>query len=157
MSEIKAYPFEKTSIQYFCEDIQFELNDFEQINAWLQNVVLEQEATLGYLTFIFCSDSHLHQINVSYLNHDTFTDIITFPYNYKPVESDIFISVDRVRENAQTFKVTFMDELLRVMVHGVLHLVGYNDKNPEEQQLMREQENHYVNQYKSLTTQAHKS
>lgn len=157
MSEINAYPFEKTAIQYFCEDLQFELKDFEQINAWLQGVVLEQEATLGYLNFIFCSDAHLHQINVSYLNHDTFTDIITFPYNYNPVESDIFISIDRIKENAQVFEVAFMDELLRVMVHGVLHLVGFNDKSPEEQQLMREQENHYVDQYKSSTSKAQKS
>ena len=101
---------------------------------------------VGCLTYVFCSDPYLHKMNVEYLNHDTFTDIITFNYCENTIISgDIFISVDRVRENALKYDVLFEDELDRVIVHGVLHLIGYNDKSKEEQAEMRGKEEFYLN------------
>ena len=104
-----------------------------------------QKAQLIGLSYIFCSDAYLHNINVEYLNHDTLTDIITFPYLSPPeIEGDIFISVDRIRENAQTFQVTFEQELHRVIIHGVLHLCGQGDKTEEEDTQVEAGEGHDV-------------
>ena len=96
---------------------------------------------MGDINYIFCSDNYLHQINFQYLDHDTFTDIITFDQSDKDqIEGDIFISIDRVHENANERNISFVNELHRVMIHGILHLLGYNDKTPKEKQLMREKE-----------------
>jgi rRNA maturation RNase YbeY len=101
------------------------------------------------LSFIFCSDDYLHQINVEYLHHDTLTDVITFEYtaaNSDAIEGDIFISIDRIKENAAEFQVPFEVELHRIMVHGTLHLLGYSDKSPNDKALMTEKENFYLQQ-----------
>ena len=124
------------------EDIDFELpNDEQRYINWIQYIIKKEKKELLQLTYIFCSDSFLHQINVEYLKHDTLTDIITFPYTEPPlVEGDIFISIDRVKENAVKYDVSFEHELHRVMIHGVLHLCGYPDKTEEEAKMMRAKE-----------------
>ena len=104
--------------------------------------MIEREGcNLTQVCYIFCSDEYLYNLNQEYLNHDTYTDIITFPYSEPPlVEGDIFISIDRVKENASQFGAPFEQELHRVMIHGVLHLCGYSDKSPDEEALMRKKE-----------------
>lgn len=114
----------------------------QKVRDWLRLLIAEEGMDLAVLNFIFCSDDHLHQVNLEYLRHDTFTDIITFDNSEEDrlIEGDIFISTDRVRENAAGLKVSFREELLRVMAHGVLHLCGYRDKQPGEVALMRKKE-----------------
>jgi probable rRNA maturation factor len=126
-------------IEFASEDVEFTLPDQELVAAWLTSIIENHHYTLENLTYIFCSDDYLYEINLEYLNHDTYTDIITFNNADEPeiIESDIFISIDRVKENAANLNVPFLDELHRVMAHGVLHLLGYDDKNPELKQLMR--------------------
>lgn len=132
-------------IQFFSEDIDFELVRFGSIADWLHRVLVAEGKSPKGITFVFCSDEYLHRLNTQYLQHDTYTDVITFPYSEgEEVEGDIFISVDRVRENAQAFQSTFEGELLRVMVHGVLHLCGYRDKEEEDRLEIREKENQYL-------------
>lgn len=137
-------------ITFHTEDIEFQLDKPEKIKDWIRQTIQEEGGTLTFINFIFCSDTYLHRINLEYLNHDTYTDIITFPYSNETIESDIFISIDRVRENAQTFKVSFTHELHRVIIHGVLHLLGYGDKTPEEQQQMRNKENFWIGKVEPL-------
>lgn len=133
------------SIEFFSEEIDFQLENQVQINNWLSVVAKSENKTLGELSFIFCTDEYLHNINVQYLNHDTYTDIITFDYSEGNIlAGDIFISIQRVQENAKSFNVDFFDELCRVLVHGVLHLMGYKDKSIEEQQTMRAKEDFYL-------------
>jgi probable rRNA maturation factor len=115
-------------------------------------IIQEEGQRLVALTFIFCSDEYLHKINVEYLDHDTLTDIITFPYRQLPeVEGDIFISLDRIKENARQFDTSFENELLRVIIHGVYHLCGYGDKSEEEAVTMRSKENHALEQWSAMT------
>ena len=133
---------EEAKIYFHSEDTPFELLDPTKIAQWIETVILKENHQLNQLNFIFCSDAYLHQINLTYLNHDTFTDIITFPYVEPPlVEGDIFLSIDRIEENAQIFGVTFEKELHRVIIHGVLHLCGYPDKSEAQKKKMREKEN----------------
>ncbi len=107
---------------------------------------MEKESKkLVTLTYIFCSDEYLLQINQQYLQHDYYTDVITFPYSNTEIEGDIFISIDRIRDNAQSLNIPEKTELHRVMVHGLLHLIGYDDKTPELKKLMQEKENFYLN------------
>ena len=128
-------------IVFHSESIEFSLDNEDRIRQWINQVIQNANCTLIQLSYIFCSDEYLHQINVEYLQHDTYTDIITFPYQEAPqIEGDLFISIDRVRENAQTFKASFLEELQRVMIHGVLHLCGQGDKTDEEQKVMRQKE-----------------
>ncbi|HWJ28858.1 MAG TPA: rRNA maturation RNase YbeY [Flavisolibacter sp.] len=103
----------------------------------------------GTINYIFCTDEYLLQINQQYLNHNTYTDIITFPLSEKnePISSDIFISTDRIKENAKTFNTSFQNELHRVIFHGILHLCGYKDKTKEQSALMRQKEQHYLDLY----------
>lgn len=129
-------------IEYFTEDTNFTLEDPEELSNWIGSVIDAEGKNLIQLNFIFCSDAYLHQINLEYLDHDTLTDIITFPYSDPPkIHGDIFISVDRIKENAEKFEVSFSEELHRVIIHGVLHLCGYGDKLPEEKTLMTRKEN----------------
>jgi rRNA maturation RNase YbeY len=141
---------EQTSpISFFSEDIAFELKHTDKIVPWIEHTIDKYACNLSFINFIFCSDDYLHQLNVSYLDHDTLTDIITFPYTTPPhIEGDVFISIDRVRENADTFKVSFEDELLRVIIHGVLHLCGFKDKTPTEKEEMDQKENEAIGYYK---------
>jgi rRNA maturation RNase YbeY len=132
---------EEMAICFTAEEIAFALPDENEVEKWLKKVVEQEDCQLRLLNFIFCSDEYLHQLNVQYLHHDTLTDVITFPYSTPPeIEGDIFISIDRVRENAQVFGVSFQQELHRVMAHGVLHLCGYKDKSEKEENLMRKKE-----------------
>lgn len=120
----------------------FEFHHLELIQQWVEQVVQLENGNLIALQYIFCDDDYLHQLNMTHLNHDTLTDIITFPYEQFPnIHSDIFISVDRVRENAATFQVSPENELHRVIIHGVLHLCGYPDKSEKEAKIMRMKEN----------------
>lgn len=114
---------------------------------WLQEVAGAEEGTIKEIHYIFCDDEYILQINKNYLNHDYYTDIITFPYSQgnKDIKADIYISIDTVRSNAEEFKTTFDDELKRVMVHGLLHMLGYQDKSIEQSSIMREKENQYIN------------
>ena len=115
----------------------FDLTQADEISLWLQNVAKSENFEIADLNYVFVSDEELYEMNVKYLNHNTLTDIITFNYvENEIVSGDIFISVDRVKENAVDFNVSFENELLRVMVHGLLHLMNYNDKTDEEQDLM---------------------
>jgi probable rRNA maturation factor len=135
------------SIELFGEDVEVPafLNHEKTIN-WISKLCGHYEKSVKSLNFIFCSDEHLLAINKEYLNHDYYTDIITFPYNESDeLEADIFISIDRVKENAEEFCETYETEMIRVMAHGVLHLIGYSDKSEEEAQNMRQAENEAIN------------
>jgi probable rRNA maturation factor len=129
-------------IEFFSEDIEFSLDNPEQISDWIADVIEQNDQELVSLTYIFCSDEYLHQINLEYLDHDTLTDIITFDNAdiEGTIEGDIFISIDRVRDNAATHSTSFENELHRVIIHGVLHLLGFKDKTPEQEATMRKLE-----------------
>ncbi|MEM9822611.1 MAG: rRNA maturation RNase YbeY [Bacteroidota bacterium] len=131
-------------INFFSEAITFQLDNQDVLAQWLHSVVLEEKKAIECINFIFCSDEYLHKINVAYLNHDTYTDVITFPYAAFPVEGDVFISIERVKENAEQYQVDFTTELHRVMVHGTLHLLNYLDKSVEEKRQMTRLENKYL-------------
>ena len=119
----------------------FELTNESQISTWLSNVIVSENKKEGDINYIFCDDEYLLEINQQYLDHDTLTDIISFDYCVgNELHGDIFISIERVRENALDFDVKFEEELLRVMAHGVLHYCGYKDKLEEEEKLMRQKE-----------------
>lgn len=125
-------------INFHGEDVKIPVFINEKnIEAWLQQVAEKENQRIGELNFIFCSDNHLLQINQDFLNHDYFTDIITFDYSEEnEISGDIFISLDRVEENAEQYQSTYEHELRRVMAHGCLHLLGYGDKSEDEQKLM---------------------
>jgi rRNA maturation RNase YbeY len=128
-------------IGFFSEDTDFLPADQEKLSQWIIKVIESEEKTPGAVSFIFCSDEYLLRMNVEHLQHDYYTDIITFDYCEGAVISgDLFISVDRVRENASELRIPFEDELHRVMVHGVLHLLGYGDKTEAEQLTIRQKE-----------------
>lgn len=133
---------DEEKIEYQYESVSFVLSNQTILSAWLQQVINKENKRLRRLNFIFCSDPYLHKINVEYLHHDTLTDVITFPYAAPPeIEGDIFISIERVRENAGIFNHPFDEELHRVMAHGLLHLCGYGDKTKEEKEKMIAAEN----------------
>ena len=130
------------SVYFHQEDLTFILPDENKVIQWIEDVVSGHNHVIHELNIIFCSDEYLHNINTSYLDHDTYTDIITFDQsdNHDDLEGDIFISIPRIRENAKQFDVLFEDELHRVIIHGVLHLMGYKDKTVQEIRQMREKE-----------------
>ena len=131
-------------IHFFSEEISFELANSTIISDWLIQVTQAEGQHIDEVNYIFCDDAYLHTMNVQYLSHDTLTDVITFQYESSGISGDIFISITRVRENAVQFKVPFDNELSRVMVHGLLHLLGYKDKSEQEQQTMRAKEDQYL-------------
>jgi len=124
--------------------------DFVLVNEgilaeWINDCIKNEEHRLEEINYIFCDDEYLYKLNVEFLNHDTLTDIISFDYSVgKIIQGDVFISVERVIENALDFSVPFLDELHRVMIHGVLHYCGYKDKTPKEAVIMRKKENFYL-------------
>nr|MBI1231373.1 rRNA maturation RNase YbeY [Cytophagales bacterium] len=126
-------------VRFFEEETTFKLVQKNRYKNWIKQIAKNEGYSMGELNYIFCSDEYLLQINVAYLDHDTFTDIITFDQRDDPKEisGEIYISVDRVSENALLFKVPFQTELERVISHGLLHLCGYSDKNKEEKLHMR--------------------
>jgi rRNA maturation RNase YbeY len=134
------------SIHYFFEDIDFKLDNSNKISSWVSDVISKEKYSLISINYVFCSDEHLLEVNREYLSHDYYTDIITFNNSEadNQIESDVFISIDRVVENAKINDDSFDKELNRVMIHGVLHLLGYNDKTKEQQIMMREKENAYL-------------
>lgn len=138
-------------VRYFNEDIAFDLKDKRLTNAWLKTVSGSEMRTLGDVNIIFCSDNYILDINMKYLQHDYFTDIITFDYcEGSKISGDLFISIDSVRENASFYGCDFNDELNRVIVHGILHLIGYDDHSASDITVMRSKENYYLNLRNSL-------
>lgn len=132
----------------FHYEIDYTLDLEERYSDWISRLITKEGAILGNLDYVFCDDKYLLEINEKYLNHNTLTDIITFDYtDDKTVSGDIFISVDRVKENASKFEVDFIVELQRVMSHGVLHLLGYNDKTQKEKDVMRSKENEMIDMF----------
>lgn len=130
------------AIYIFNEDIKFSLEDEAGTISWIQNVLYDESYVDENINYIFCSDKYLLQLNQEYLDHDTLTDIITFDNSEVEgnIEADIFISIERIRENAANLNKPMEDELHRVMIHGLLHIMGYGDKTDSEKQVMREKE-----------------
>jgi probable rRNA maturation factor len=129
-------------INYFSYKTHFRLKDPRKVTSWIKRVVEKEGSTIQGINYIFCSDSYLLTLNEDFLNHKTLTDIITFDNSEdrSSLEGEIYISIDRVKENAVKYQVPFQDELNRVMIHGVLHLLGFKDKKPSEKALMRKKE-----------------
>jgi probable rRNA maturation factor len=134
------------AVNFFEENITYKLKHKTAVRRWITETVLSEGSRLKELNYIFCSDSYLLQINQQYLNHDTYTDIITFDNSEEEgsIAGDIFISIDRIRENAAKFNVTETDELHRVIIHGALHLLGYGDKKPADKVKMTGKEDFYL-------------
>jgi rRNA maturation RNase YbeY len=129
----------------FNYESDFKLHNEKELSIWISSVINSEGFKEGDINYIFCNDDYLLQLNQEFLNHDTLTDIISFDYTLgKEINGDIFISIERVLDNAKDYQVDFSNELHRVMVHGVLHYCGYNDKTQKETQLMRVKENHYT-------------
>jgi probable rRNA maturation factor len=136
------------SIGFFEEDISYKLKNKRLVKQWITNIIHAEGFRLKELTYIFCSDNYLLKINREYLDHDYFTDIITFDNSdaEKIIVGDIFISIDRIRENAAVFNVTETNELHRVIIHGVLHLLGYMDKSAADKKKMTQKEDYYLSE-----------
>lgn len=133
-------------INLFSEDIDFDLKQGKHVSAWILKSASDEGQKVEEINYIFCSDNLLHSMNLKYLNHDSFTDVITFDLSdNQAIRSDIYISIDRIRDNAKGLGTDFESELHRVMIHGVLHLIGYGDKSPEDQTIMRSKEDYYLN------------
>jgi len=133
------------SIQYFNEDVPLPKLKKRKSTNWIKDTIRAEGKRVGDISFIFCSDNYLLEVNKNYLDHDYFTDIITFDYvEGFLISGDIFISVDRVLDNSVEFKTTFENELNRILIHGVLHLLGYKDKDKKDKLLMTEKENIYL-------------
>lgn len=131
----------------FNYETDFSLEDEDRLAAWISSVITSEGFTEEEINYIFCDDEYLFKLNVEFLDHDTLTDIISFDYSIgKIIQGDIFISVERVKENAEDFNVEFLNELHRVMVHGVLHYCGYKDKSETDEALMRSKEDFYLKQ-----------
>ena len=133
-------------IHFFSEDVLFTLKQKLAIRSWINDTIRSENYKLGELNFIFCSDEYLLKINQEYLNHSTYTDIVTFDNSETAglILGDIFISIERIRENSLKFNVTERDELHRVIIHGTLHLLGYTDKNKASKALMTKKEDEYL-------------
>ncbi len=125
----------------FNYETDFELENEQAFENWIIDIVDSESSAVGEINYVFCDDEYLHKINVEYLNHDTLTDIISFDYTVgNLLQGDIFISIERVKDNASDFNVSFDEELKRVMAHGVLHYCGYKDKTDADAELMRQKE-----------------
>jgi probable rRNA maturation factor len=134
------------AIQYASYQTRFKLPNSKKTSAWIEKVAKAEKAKIVSLSYVFCTDRYLLGINQEYLDHDTFTDIITFDYTEFPglLDGEIYISIPRVRENAKSLKVEFINELHRVIIHGVLHLLGYKDKTGKAKAQMRTMEEKYL-------------
>lgn len=137
------------AIQFFNEEIQFKPKHIAKTKKWLAGLANLHRHKVGEVNYIFCSDEYLHQMNIDYLEHDTLTDIITFDNSEAEgiIDADIFISIERVRENAQVYSKSFDEELLRVLSHGMLHLLGFKDKTDNDARIMREKEEEAIKMF----------
>lgn len=130
----------------FNYETDFNFDKEEKLSNWISSVIRAEGFTEGEINYIYCDDEYLLKLNVEFLNHNTFTDIISFDYTIgNTIHGDIYISIERVLDNANEFNVEFLDELSRVMVHGILHYCGYKDKSAKDKQMMKAKENHYLN------------
>lgn len=137
-------------INFFSEDVDFDLNGKLKTKKWITSIVNQEAQKTGDINIIFCSDEYLLQVNKQYLDHDYYTDIITFNYNTDKVNGDLFISIDRVSENAEKQNVPRGTEMQRVIIHGVLHLLGYNDKTKAEEKIIRQKEDKALELFNSI-------
>jgi len=137
---------------FFSENKNFKISNKKEIRALLKKICKKENKKISFINCVFCSDNRLLEINKKYLNHTSLTDVVTFDFtiNKKNIEGDIYISVDRVKENAKKYKETFKKELLRVIIHGLLHLIGFLDKTKEEKNTMTLKENEYLSLYSKL-------
>jgi probable rRNA maturation factor len=135
-----------SSIEFFFEEVHIPGFDDAAIKKWIEETIVSEKQQPGILNIVFCDDNYLLDLNKKYLNHTTLTDIITFDYaeEMEGVSGDIFISTDRVKDNARELDIPFQEELCRVIIHGVLHLMGYKDKTPAQKTRMRDKENYYL-------------
>ncbi len=126
-------------------EVNFNLENQDKLTSWIHSVIISEDRKEGEINYIFCNDEYLHKLNVEFLDHDTLTDIISFDYTVgKELHGDIFISIERVIDNANDLDIDFVDELHRVMIHGILHYCGYKDKSREEKNIMRDKEDYYL-------------
>lgn len=134
------------NILFYSEGVRFTLKNKNRIRDWINASIASHHKQAGSINYIFCSDDYLQKINSKYLKHNTLTDIVTFDNSDMPdvISSDLFLSIDRIKENAKLFHVSFVNELHRVMIHGILHLLGFNDKTDEEKLMMRSKEDYYL-------------
>ncbi len=133
-------------IQFFYENLPESVNT--DYTAWLEDIILSEEKKPGEINYIFCDDDYLLKVNQDYLQHDYYTDIITFDYvKGRTISGEIFVSLQRISDNASTLSKNYEEELRRVLAHGILHLCGYKDKTEEEEKQMREKEDHYLAKY----------
>lgn len=137
---------EETPFEMICEDCAFSPPDAARTLTWLQSIAKSENIPWKSLSVIFCSDEYLRNLNAQYLQHDYYTDIVTFPYANDAIHGDMFVSIDRVADNAQTLQQPFERELRRVLAHGVLHLCGYADATPDQKALMRAKEDYWIQQ-----------
>lgn len=137
-------------IDFNFEDVSFDLPDKDALVSWIKSAIENEQKKMGNITYIFCSDEYLWNINKQFLNHDYYTDIITFDYvKDNVISGDLFISYDRIKDNAEKFNVLRETELLRVMIHGVLHLVGYDDLTDEDEIEIHKREDFYLKRWKN--------
>ncbi|HJW31199.1 MAG TPA: rRNA maturation RNase YbeY [Saprospiraceae bacterium] len=141
---------EETGIFFTCHDVTIDLADQKQWADWITEAIREEGYELTRIDYIFCSDEFLLEVNRTHLDHDFYTDIITFPLNENPIIAEIYISTERVKENASSLSISFMDELHRVMIHGVLHLCGYGDEDEGDKKIIRKKEDAYLLRYDEL-------
>ncbi len=136
-------------ISFFVEDISFKIGEKQKLKNWIKEICVLNQKKVGEINYIFCSDEYLLNVNKEYLAHDFYTDIITFDQsdNFALIEGEIYISIDRIKENAAHLGVAFDEELRRVIIHGILHLVGYGDKTKEQSEIMRAMENESLIKY----------
>ena len=133
---------------HFHTETNFKLKEAKSHALWLTNAIIEMKKEVGEINYIFCDDAYLLKINQEFLKHDTYTDIISFDYSEEKVLSgDVYISIERVKENVDLFKVSFKEELARVLIHGVLHFIGFKDKTDKEKAEMRKQEEFFLSKF----------
>lgn len=134
------------AINFFNEDVKYVLKGKKNIRLWLLSAMEEEKRRCGEVNIIFCTDEYLHKINVAYLDHDTYTDIITFDMSEEPstISGDIFISLERAKDNSTRYHVPLYSEISRLMIHGILHLAGYGDTSQDEKEVMTLKEDYYL-------------